>query len=100
MFVVSISHQSRASLAMAYNVSIENMDKCLIDLFIRQMGFTYIVGTSLGRKLSLINEAKEIINRKTKVVVLVVLTQIPPQDLYYHQFVLVGSYTLKRLILI
>ena len=97
MFVVSISHQSRASLAMAYNVSIENMDKCLIDLFIRQMGFTYIVGTSLGRKLSLINEAKEIINRKPKVVV---LTQIPPQDLYYHQFVLVGSYTLKRLILI
>ncbi len=66
VFVVSISHQSRASLAMAYNVSIENMDKCLIDLFIRQMGFTYIVGTSLGRKLSLINEAKEIINRKTK----------------------------------
>ena len=100
VFVVSISHQSRASLAMAYNVSIENMDKCLIDLFIRQMGFTYIVGTSLGRKLSLINEAKEIINRKPKAVVLVVLTQIPPQDLYYHQFVLVGSYTLKRLILI
>lgn len=66
VFVVSISHQSRASLAMAYNVTIEIMDKLLINLFIKQMGFTYIIGTSLGRKLSLINEAKEVINRKTE----------------------------------
>lgn len=64
VFVASISHQARASLATAYNISIEDIDRLLINLFINQMGFTYIVGTSLGRKLSLIYEAQNIIQRK------------------------------------
>lgn len=63
-FVASISHQSRASLATAYNISIEHADRLLIDLFINQMGFKAVIGTSLGRKLSLINEAYNIIQRK------------------------------------
>ncbi|KAK6463886.1 nuclear architecture related protein [Scheffersomyces coipomensis] len=64
VFVVSISHQSRASLAAAYSLSIEQIDKLLINLFIHQLKFSYIIGTSLGRKLSLIEEAKNIINSK------------------------------------
>ena len=64
VFVASISHQSRASLATAFNLSIEQIDRLLINLFINQMGFAYIVGTSLGRKLSLINESKNLIARK------------------------------------
>ena len=64
VFVASISQQSRASLALAYNLSVDEIDKLLINLFIHQMGFTYIVGTSLGRKLSLINEAQNLITKK------------------------------------
>lgn len=64
VFVASISQQLRASLAMAYDMSIEEMDKLLINLFVNQMGFQYVVGTSLGRKLSLINESQGMIHRK------------------------------------
>lgn len=64
VFVASISHQSRASLATAYNLTVDEVDRLLINLFINQMGFTYIIGTSLGRKLSLIYEAQNIIQRK------------------------------------
>ena len=42
----------------------DDIDKLLINLFIHQMGFTYVVGTSLGRKLSLINEAQSLITKK------------------------------------
>lgn len=63
-FIASISHQSRASIATAYNISIEDADRLLINLFINQMGFKAVIGTSLGRKLSLINEAYNIIQRK------------------------------------
>lgn len=64
VFVASISHQARASLATAYNLSVEEIDRLLVNLFINQMGFTYIVGTSLGRKLSLIYESHNIISKK------------------------------------
>lgn len=64
VFVASISHQSRASLATAYNMSVDNIDRLLINLFVNQMGFDYVVGTSLGRKLSLIYEAQNIIEKK------------------------------------
>ena len=64
VFVASISHQSRASLATAYNLTVEEVDRLLVNLFINQMGFSYIVGTSLGRKLSLIYESQNIINKK------------------------------------
>lgn len=63
-FVVSVSHQSRASLATAFDISVEKVDKLLINLFINQMGFKYIIGTSLGRKLSLIKGSQEIVDQK------------------------------------
>lgn len=63
-YVASISHQSRASIATAYNITVEETDRLLINLFVNQMGFSAVVGTSLGRKLSLINEAYNIIQRK------------------------------------
>ncbi|KAG5420938.1 NAR1 [Candida metapsilosis] len=64
IFVASISQQSRASLATAYDLPVETIDMLLIDLLVNQMGFKYVVGTSLGRKLSLINEAKHVIANK------------------------------------
>lgn len=63
MFVASISHQSRASLAHAYGFSVETIDRVLIDFFGR-LGFKYVVGTALGRKLSLLEEAQSMIARK------------------------------------
>ncbi|GMM33411.1 iron-sulfur cluster assembly protein [Saccharomycopsis crataegensis] len=65
-FVASISHQSRASLALAYNVSIEVMDIILIDLFSTKFGFQYIVGTELGRLISLQQSIEEIDNYKSQ----------------------------------
>lgn len=66
IFVASISQQLRASLATAYNLPVETIDKLLIDLLVNQMGFKYVVGTSLGRKLSLINEAQHVITNRGK----------------------------------
>lgn len=63
-FVASISHQSRASLATAFNLSVDNIDRLLINLFVNQMGFLAVIGTELGRKLSLISEAYNVISRK------------------------------------
>lgn len=63
VFVASISHQSRASFAHAFGFSIDEMDKLLINLLRNQMGFKYVVGTALGRKLSLLEEAQ---NMRTK----------------------------------
>ncbi|EGW32340.1 nuclear architecture related protein [Spathaspora passalidarum NRRL Y-27907] len=63
VFVASVSHQARASLALAYNVDVEQLDQLLIHL-LKKMGFRYIVGTSLGRKLSLVNESNSMIQRK------------------------------------
>lgn len=64
LFVASVSHQARASLATAFNLKVEDIDRLLINLFINQMGFKAVVGTSLGRKLSLVNESFNIINKK------------------------------------
>ncbi|EGV61763.1 Cytosolic Fe-S cluster assembly factor nar1 [Yamadazyma tenuis] len=63
-FVASVSHQSRASLATALGVTVEQADRLLINLFVNQMGFQAVVGTSLGRKLSLISESYNIIHKK------------------------------------
>lgn len=65
VFVASVSHQSRASLATAYNLRVEDIDRLLINLFVNQMGFKSVVGTSLGRKLSLINESYNIISNRS-----------------------------------
>lgn len=64
IFVASISHQSRASLAQAYGFSVEQMDRLLVNLLANQMGFRYVVGTALGRKLSLLQEAQGMFARK------------------------------------
>ena len=57
IFVASICHQTRASLAAAYGRTIDQVDYALLDLFVNQMGFRHVVGTGLGRKISLFNEA-------------------------------------------
>ncbi|ABN68216.2 nuclear architecture related protein [Scheffersomyces stipitis CBS 6054] len=99
VFVASISHQSRASLATAYNLSIEEIDKLLINLFINQMGFKYIVGTSIGRKLSLINEAQNLIEKKESEFDGPVLSSICPGWVLYaektHPYVLPRMSTVK-----
>lgn len=63
IFVASISHQSRASLAHAYGYTVAQMDRLLVGV-LRQMGFKYVVGTALGRKLSLLQEAQQMIAKK------------------------------------
>lgn len=63
-FVASISHQSRASIAGAYGLSIDQLDKFLINLFINKLGFEYIVGTGLGRRISLQNSSLQLILMK------------------------------------
>lgn len=65
-FVASISHQSRSSLALAFNLSIEMMDLVLLDLFVNRLGFLYVVGTELGRLLSLQQSIAEIENFKSQ----------------------------------
>lgn len=66
IFVASISQQLRASLAMAYDLPVETIDKLLVNLLADQMGFQKVVGTSLGRKFSLINEAKYVMANRGK----------------------------------
>lgn len=63
-FVVSISHQSRVSLANAFGYTVEEMDRMLISFFKDQMGVQFVVGTALGRKLSLLEESSRVIKRK------------------------------------
>lgn len=65
-FVASISHQSRASLAHAFGYEIEEMDRILCDFFVNKLGFRYVVGTALGRKLSLLQESQQMIQKKKK----------------------------------
>ncbi|KAI5950778.1 NAR1 [Candida jiufengensis] len=99
IFVASISQQSRASLATAYELSVEEIDKLLINLFVNQMGFKYVVGTSLGRKLSLINESKNIINQKQQGLKNPILSSICPGWVLYaektHPYVLPMISTVK-----
>lgn len=63
-FVVSISHQSRVSLAQGYGFTVEQIDRLLIRFFKEKLGFAFVVGTALGRKLSLIEEANRVIQKK------------------------------------
>ncbi|KAI5966760.1 NAR1 [Candida pseudojiufengensis] len=99
VFVASISQQSRASLATAYSLSVEEIDKLLINLFVNQMGFKYVVGTSLGRKLSLINESKNIIQKKEQGLKNPILSSICPGWVLYaektHPYVLPMISTVK-----
>ncbi|CAN3357947.1 cytosolic Fe-S cluster assembly factor Nar1p [Diutina catenulata] len=65
-FVVSVSPQARASLAHAYQVSIAHIDAALIEVFTARLGFSFVVGTGMGRKVSLIQEARETITKKSE----------------------------------
>ncbi|KAA8907649.1 hypothetical protein TRICI_004940 [Trichomonascus ciferrii] len=63
LFVVSISHQVRASLAVGYNLSVEEVDQRLKHLFIRTLGFKYVVGLEIGRGIALEYGAEEVIQK-------------------------------------
>ncbi|KAK9369078.1 iron hydrogenase [Lipomyces kononenkoae] len=66
IFVASISHQSRASLAAAYNISVDSVDAKLMTLFRDILGFQYLVGTGLGRQISLAYSAQEVLLKSAK----------------------------------
>ncbi|GEQ69138.1 hypothetical protein JCM33374_g2809 [Metschnikowia sp. JCM 33374] len=91
-FVVSISHQSRSSLAHAFGYSVEQMDRILINFFQNQLGFKYVVGTALGRKLSLLQESHQMIQRQKSTTSSPVLSSICPGWVLYaektHPYVL------------
>lgn len=59
IFVVSICHQTRASLAAAFNTPIDVVDAKLSWFFAQKLGFEYVVGTEVGRALSLETTAQE-----------------------------------------
>ncbi|RLV94595.1 Cytosolic Fe-S cluster assembly factor NAR1 [Spathaspora sp. JA1] len=84
IFVASISHQARASLALAYNIDVIQLDQLLIN-FLKKIGFTYIVGTSLGRELSLITESNSMIHRKQQQFEGPVLSSICPGWVLYAE---------------
>lgn len=60
--VVSISPQSRASLAVKYNLDAETTAKKLTAFFHR-LGVQFVLDTTLSREFSLIESQKEFINR-------------------------------------
>lgn len=61
IFAVSISHQSRASLAAAFNISVDAVDAKLATLFKDILGFQYMVGTGVGRQISLTYSSREVL---------------------------------------
>lgn len=91
-FVVSISHQSRASLAHAFGFLVEDMDRLLVHFFTNQLGFKYVVGTALGRKLSLLQESQQMIQRRSTAKTGPVLSSVCPGWVLYaektHPYVL------------
>lgn len=99
VFVASVSHQTRSSLAVAFNKTIEQVDRLLINLFINQMGFLYVVGTSLGRKLSLLNESRNIMDLKKSGFKGPILSSICPGWVLYaektHPYILPRISTVK-----
>lgn len=50
---VSISPQSRISLAQYYGMSLESFDLCLLNLFKKYFGCKYFVGTQIGRNITI-----------------------------------------------
>ncbi|VEU23324.1 DEKNAAC104635 [Brettanomyces naardenensis] len=64
LFVASISHQTRASLAAALSISVEDTDRILIKLLVDKLGFSKVVGTGLGRKISLRQMSKGVISER------------------------------------
>lgn len=52
-FVLSVCPQTRASLAQGFNLSIPEVDQKLESFFVETLGFRCVVGTEIGRSLSL-----------------------------------------------
>ncbi|CDO55062.1 hypothetical protein DV495_000871 [Geotrichum candidum] len=67
VFVASISHQSRVSLAGAYGISVEQVDAKLRHLFVDILGFKYIVGLEIGRAISLNECLNEVLESRSNV---------------------------------
>jgi len=61
--VVSISPQSRASLASKYNIPIQQVYDKLNWFFKERLGVNYVVDTSFSRDFSLLESAKEFVQR-------------------------------------
>jgi len=61
--IISISPQSRASIASKYNLSIQEVYDKLNWFFKEDLGWNYVVDTSFSRDLSLIESAKEFVKR-------------------------------------
>ncbi|KAK9377116.1 iron hydrogenase [Lipomyces chichibuensis] len=66
VFAASISHQSRSSLAAAFNISVDIVDAKLMTLFRDVLGFQYLVGTGVGRQVSLAYSAQEVLLKSGK----------------------------------
>lgn len=64
IFVASVSHQTRTSLAGAYGISITQVDAKLKHLFVEVLGFKYIVGLEIGRGIALEFGAQEVLRSK------------------------------------
>lgn len=66
IFVASISHQVRVSLAGAYGISIQQVDAKLHHLLIDILGFKYVVGLEVGRIMSLAESLREVRQRASE----------------------------------
>lgn len=66
VFVASVCHQTRVSLSKAYNLDLRTIDDKLASLFINKLGFKYLVGTEIGRAISLEESWSELHKRKTE----------------------------------
>ncbi|VVT57126.1 uncharacterized protein SAPINGB_P005547 [Magnusiomyces paraingens] len=60
IFVASISHQVRVSLAAAYGISVAQVDAKLQNLLVDTLGFKYVVGLEVGRVISLAESFREV----------------------------------------
>ncbi|ANB13593.1 Nar1p [Sugiyamaella lignohabitans] len=60
IFVASISHQVRVSLAAAFDLSVSEVDNKLRDLLVTRLGFRYVIGTEIGRAIALEHAAIEV----------------------------------------
>ncbi|KAH3669410.1 hypothetical protein OGAPHI_001531 [Ogataea philodendri] len=85
IFVMSISHQSRVSLALALKLTVEQTDKLLVHLFVNNLGFKNVVGTGLGRLISTDVLSQDIIQNKQTGAKGPVLTSICPGWVLYAE---------------
>lgn len=64
IFAMSVSHQARVSLSTYLNIPIVKVDELLMNVFSEKYGFKFVVGTELGRVLSITKTNNELIQRK------------------------------------